>query len=78
MTIQFDDDAPSLSELEDYPPSANKALHLAHIGLFVDGGHHKQWFLESILEALGVDLDELRAAYEQDDEYEPWEPGIAP
>lgn len=28
---------------------------LAGAGLTVDGGHHKQWFLEQILEVLGSD-----------------------
>jgi len=78
MTVKFDDSAPSLNDLDSYPPSPNKALHLAHIGLFIDGGHHKQWFLEEILKALDVDLDELRAAYEQNSEYGAWESGIAP
>jgi len=30
-------------------------------GLMTDGSHHKQWFFEQILEALGFDLNEIRA-----------------
>ena len=30
-------------------------------GLVNDEGHHKQWYLEQILEALGFDLAEIRA-----------------
>lgn len=44
-------------------------------GLLTDGGHHKQWYLERILEALGYDLiqiqNELQPSYD-------WEEGIAP
>ena len=49
---------------------------LAAEGLCFDGGHHKQWYLEEILKALGVDLDAMR-----DEELEKgydWEPGIPP
>lgn len=52
-----------------------KAKELAVEGLLTDSGHHKQWFLERILEALGYDLaqiyDELQPDYD-------WEDGIAP
>ena len=37
-----------------------KAKELATNGLQTDGGHHKQWYLEEILKALDVDLEELR------------------
>lgn len=29
-------------------------------GLSTDGGHHKQWFLEEIVKALGYDLEAMR------------------
>jgi len=45
-------------------------------GLEADGGHHKQWYLERILEELGHDLEELRKK-EQELGYD-WEPGTAP
>ena len=48
----------------------------------VDGGHHKQWYLEQILVALGYDLEQVKRelwdeipAY--DDGYK-WEEGIPP
>ena len=76
MTIKLDVNGLSLAELVKYPPSVNKATHLAHEGLWADS-RKKQWFFERILEALDVDLNELRAAYEKS-EYGAWEPGIAP
>lgn len=45
-------------------------------GLLTDGGHHKQWYLEQILEEIGVDLVELRETLKKDDFS--WEKGIAP
>jgi deoxyribodipyrimidine photolyase len=53
-----------------------KAIDLATDGLLRDGGHHKQWFLEEILKALDVDLDQLRKDLLAND-YD-WEEGIAP
>ncbi len=57
------------------PEGREKVRQLAISGLLTDGGHHKQWFLERILEALGYDLaqiyDELQHDYD-------WEEGIAP
>jgi hypothetical protein len=53
-----------------------QAKDLATSGLLTDGGHHKQWYLEEILKALDVDLDELRKQLNSDD-YD-WEPGIPP
>jgi len=50
---------------------------LAAIALYVDGGHHKQWYLEQILEAIDVDLQELAAEMEAQGGYK-WEEGIAP
>lgn len=45
-------------------------------GLLTDGGHHKQWYLEKILEKLGYSLEEIRQELLKED-YE-WEEGIAP
>jgi hypothetical protein len=44
-----------------------RVAELAGAGLTVDGGHHKQWFLEEIYKALGLDPDLIQH-----------EPGIAP
>ena len=71
------------------PPSVDRAVGMATQGLFIDGGHHKQWFLEQVLEALGVELDDIRqqivdasnAAEPDEDPLAPedaWEAGIAP
>jgi hypothetical protein len=49
---------------------------LALDGLYTDGSHHKQWYLEEIIKAIGFDLEEQRAyAMQQDCD---WEPGTAP
>lgn len=53
-----------------------KVTDLALDGLFTDGGHHKQWYLERILETLGIDLEWLAEAVKSVDGE--WEPGIAP
>jgi len=44
-------------------------------GLRTDGAHHKQWFLEEILKALGCNLEEVRQDRRVNG-YE-WEEGIA-
>ena len=49
---------------------------LASDGLLTDEAHHKQWYLEMILQGLGVDLEALRTEMAAND-YD-WEPGIAP
>ena len=46
---------------------------LAISGLLTDGEHHKQWYLEQILTALGYNLDDLRKEKGYD-----WDIGIAP
>ena len=42
-----------IDELGKQPPSIEKARAWAIIGLYIDGAHHKQWFLEQVIEALG-------------------------
>jgi hypothetical protein len=42
----------------------------------VDGDSHKQWYLERVIESLGVNLKQLKKDLKNDD-YE-WEPGIPP
>ena len=46
-------------ELLPKPEPMEKAKDLAIDGLFTDGAHHKQWYLEQILETLGINLDQL-------------------
>ncbi len=60
-----------VGELVKQPLSTEKVLALAICGLHFDGAHHKQWFLERIIDALGSDSAE---AYEYGD----WEDGVAP
>ena len=59
-----------------YRPSQTVIESYAISGLVTDGAHHKQWYLERILEALNVDLGELRKQLEGKDH--DWEPGVAP
>jgi hypothetical protein len=65
-----------LQDVAAMPPGTEKAIQLAVYGLTIDGGHHKQWFLEQALVALGVSLDDLREQLRKIDC--DWEPGIAP
>lgn len=46
-------------------------------GLITNGGHHKQWFLEKILEEFGYDLKETKEKLEIEEGYT-WESGIPP
>ena len=56
-----------------------RAIELIKEGLCTeDGGHHKQWYLEQIAEALGYDLQDLRREIMSERTEEAWEPGIAP
>ena len=55
---------------------AQKIKQLAINGLETDGAHHKQWYLEQILIALDLNLEQLHSE-EQSNDYD-WEPGIAP
>lgn len=80
------------AKYEALQPSVIKAIGLLQQGLFIDGGHHKQWFLEEALKALGVDLAVMEAevlaasksemaedeAEDYTDEELTWEKGIAP
>ena len=45
-------------------------------GLLTDGEHHKQWYIERAILALGFSLDDLREEAASDG-YK-WEDGIAP
>ena len=54
-----------------------EVMELAIEGLFTDGGHHKQWFLEQILRSVDCDLNLLEQEYLYNDE-ESWDKGIAP
>ena len=56
----------------------NHALALKFLveALVTDGAHHKQWLVERALEALGIDLSNLKINVKGRD-YD-WEEGIAP
>lgn len=47
-------------EMEEMPDGLEKAICYGVSGLLTDGAHHKQWIIEEMLKALGVDLDVLR------------------
>lgn len=59
-----------------------RALALAVDGIFTDGGHHKQWYLDQIVRVITGDNYEQYVATEKDGEDGPetylWEEGIAP
>lgn len=50
---------------------------LAIEALLTDGVHHKHWFLERILEAVGVNLEQLAHEMLRSNDRE-WNKGIAP
>lgn len=70
------DETATLSATILMPPGTTKAIGLCVYGLLTDGAHHKQWVLEQVLVALGVDLSELRSELQRDG-YD-WEGSIAP
>ena len=57
-------------------PKVEDAKELAVSGLLIDGGHHKQWYLEQVLKALGYDTRDIREGVNMQG-YD-WEDGIAP
>jgi hypothetical protein len=57
-------------------PPTERAISYCISGLLTDGAHHKQWFLEQTLKALGVDIVVL-TKIALDNDYG-WEKGIAP
>lgn len=60
----------------DYIGYLNAFQRLAVDGLLIDGAHHKQWYLERILESSGVDINLIKAELEEDGFT--FEPGVAP
>lgn len=52
------------------------AKKLAINGLLTDGSHHKQWYLEEILKALGYDINDIKKKLIKKG-YD-WDEGIAP
>jgi len=66
----------------------DEALNLAASGIFTDGGHHKQWYLDQIVRVLTGDDKEYRSfrhdhqsvSFDEDGDaifYE-WDEGISP
>ncbi len=66
MTLISTDLYEMQSTLRDSLEAFQRVQDWAIAGLLVEGGHHKQYCLEQIVIALGVEVDEE------------WEPGIAP
>lgn len=46
-------------------------VNLVIEGLCIDGGHHKQWYLEEVLRMLDKDVEKMREMHD-------WDKGIAP
>ena len=57
------------------PDQEERIKELCISGLFVEGAHHKQWFLEKILAEV---TDAAKVASELSAEDYGWEPGIEP
>ena len=74
--LDFDSFSRILRDVLLEQPSTDKAVRLAAYGHCWDGVHHKDWFFERIIEALGVDLDKV-AQWHEDVGYG-WSDGIAP
>lgn len=55
-----------------------RAKKLALDGLYVDGSHHKQWYLEQIAVVLGVDIEAEYKKALDDEVYGAWKRGIEP
>lgn len=58
-----------IEDILKMPNGEEKAKQLAISGLLFDGGHHKQWFLERIIEALGYSLDDVRRESDKENGY---------
>jgi len=57
--------------LELGEPEVKKIFNLAVDGLLTDGSHHKQWYLEQIIEVLRIEKKDLRQwLREQDYDYD--------
>ena len=67
----------SLGQIDDLKPGPEKAIQFLVYSLMEDEGHHKQWYTEQALIALGVDLADPHVWLERAG-YGEWEPGIAP
>jgi len=67
----------SMDGIEKLESEKDKAIAWAVYGLACNEDHHKQWFLEKVVEALGVDIEELRAEAHRLGMLW-WEAGIAP
>lgn len=70
----------NITLLLEQPAGTEKAKELMIRALINTEAHHKQWYIERALEALGVDLEELRKEAGEDDGNEayPWPEAIAP
>ena len=62
--------------LECIRKHSEEVKELCISGLLTDGAHHKQWFLEQILEKMGYNIIIVRATLKLDG-YD-WESGIPP
>ncbi len=56
-----------------------QAVDIAEQNAMFDGSHHKMWVIDQMLRALlGNTYDDWVARYNEDEEYEDWDTGIAP
>ena len=66
-----------IEEVEAMDPGTEKAIQLTVSALMEQEEHHKRWWLEGVLRALGVDPEEPKRQLDGLG-YATWEPGIAP
>jgi len=66
----------TLARMKTLNYEKGKAAELCAEALMTDGAHHKQWYLEEILKALGFDLDAYEKYVTAKDIH--WERGIPP
>ena len=67
----------TIEEIRVNGKDLERAVSLGIEGLLVDGLVHKQWYIEQVLGAIGVDLEKLRTqALEQG--HDCWWPGMPP
>ncbi len=76
MTRQRDVNNDLVNELMD---RRTKAVSVAEEDGMIDGAHHKQWVIDQMVRALlGNEYPAWVEKMNADDDYDPWDVGIAP
>lgn len=68
-----------IEDLEKYQKAFDKTFLLIEEWAGIDGSHHKQWLIDQIVRSmLGTGYDGWVKSYNDDEDYEDWDVGIAP